>query len=83
MSEGLDASAAQRGLGLVTGHGHDPFWPNDIGQDSIALSRALGHAQVTGSYLAALARRRQAKLAAFDRGLARDAPDVVTLIPVT
>ncbi len=83
MREGLDASAAKRVLGLLTGHGRHTFWPDDIGYGSIDLSRVLGHAQVTDAYLAALARQRQAKLATFDRGLARDAPDVVTLIPVT
>ncbi|HVC39420.1 MAG TPA: TA system VapC family ribonuclease toxin [Candidatus Dormibacteraeota bacterium] len=81
--EGLDASAAKRALGLLTGHERHTFWPDDIGYDLIDLSRVLGHAQVTDSYLAALARQRQAKLATFDRGLAKDAPDVVTLIPVT
>lgn len=81
--EGLEASAAQRVLGLLTGHVRHTFWPDDIGYDSIDLSRVLGHAQVTDSYLAALARQRQSKLATFDRGLAKDAPDVVTLVPVT
>ena len=83
MREGLDATAAKRALGLLTGHVRHTFWPDDIGYDSIDLSRVLGHAQVTDSYLAALAQQRQAKLATFDRGLARDAPYVVTLIPVT
>ena len=83
MREGLDAAAAKRVRGLLTGHGRHTFWPDDIGYDSIDLSRVLGHAQVTDSYLAALAQQRQAKLATFDRGLARDAPYVVTLIPVT
>jgi len=66
MREGPDASGAKRVLGLLTGHGRDPLWPDDIGQDSIDLSRALGHAQVTDSCLADLARRRQAKLATLD-----------------
>ncbi|MHB1576469.1 MAG: TA system VapC family ribonuclease toxin [Candidatus Dormibacteria bacterium] len=83
MREGLDAGAAKRVLGLLTGHVRHTFWPDDIGYDSIDLTRVLGHAHVTDSYLAALARHRQAKLATFDRGLAREAPGVVTLIPVT
>ncbi len=81
--EGLDPSAAGRVLGLLTGHERHTFWADDLGYDSVDLSRVLGHAQVTDSYLAALARQRRGRLATFDRGLAQDAPDVVTLIPVT
>ena len=83
MRQGLDGTTSTGVLGVLTGHARHTFWPDDVAYDAIDLSRVLGHGQVTDFYLTALARRHQARLATFDRGLARDAPDVATLIPVT
>jgi hypothetical protein len=40
----------------------------------------MGHRQVTDAYLAALARRRQGRLATLDKGLAALHPDVAELL---
>lgn len=81
--EGLATIDAQRVLGMLTDHARHRFWPDDIAYQAVDLSHVVGHGQVTDAYLAALTRHRQAALATFDRGLARAASDIVTLVPVT
>ncbi|MFT4259322.1 TA system VapC family ribonuclease toxin [Microbacterium sp.] len=56
------------------------FWADDVSYADIELRGVIGHRQVTDAYLAALARRRSARLATFDRGLALAHQDAVTLI---
>lgn len=58
-----------RGLCVLPGH---VFWPDDISlldAERIDNSRLLSHAQVTDTYLLALARAHGGKLATFDRRL--------------
>ncbi len=78
---GLGSNLSVGVLAALTEHPRHRFWPADIGYDAVDMSRVLGHGQVTDAYLAALARRRGARLATFDRGLAQQADDVVTLLP--
>ena len=78
--QGLGADDALRVLGLLTSHARHVFWPDSIGYDEVDMSHVLGHQQVTDSYLVALVRRQRAQLATFDRGLAQQADDVVTLL---
>jgi len=78
--QGLGADDALRVLGLLTSHARHEFWPDSIGYDEVGMSHVLGHQQVTDSYLVALVRRQRAQLATFDRGLAQQADDVVTLL---
>lgn len=59
--------------------GYD-FWPDDISYTDVDLGPVIGHRQVTDAYLAALARKRAARLATFDRGLAALHSDVADLI---
>ena len=62
-------------LTLRTLPGH-VFWPDDIGlteAERIDASRLLTSAQVTDSYLLALARAHDGNLATFERRLVADA----------
>ncbi len=61
------------GLRMAPGH---RFWSDDISlvdEGRIDRSRLLAHAQVTDSYLLALAKAKGGKLASFDRRLVVDA----------
>ena len=65
---------------LASREGHE-FWADDLAYDEVAMTGVIGHRQVSDAYLAALARRRGARLATFDEGLASLHPDVATLVP--
>ena len=74
-SPGTPAAVAQLMVGLCALPGH-LFWPDDISlldADKIDASRILSSAQVTDSYLLALACAHGGKLATFDRRLVVDA----------
>lgn len=64
----------------LTSHSRHAFWHDDLGYTKISWAGVLGHRQVTDSYLAALARHRNGRLATFDRGLAALHADVADLI---
>jgi uncharacterized protein len=49
----------------------------------VRLDGVIGHRQVTDAYLAELARRREARLATFDKGLAALHADVAELVPTS
>jgi predicted nucleic acid-binding protein len=55
------------------------FWPDDLSYMEAQLKGITGHNQVTDAYLAALARRRNGKLATFDAALAATHSDAVLL----
>lgn len=72
---GSPASVAPVMEGLTALPGHT-FWPNDISLldgRKIAASRLADSAQVTDSYLLALACAHQGQLATFDKRLVTDA----------
>ena len=48
---------------------------------SVPIQGIIGHRQVTGAYLAQLARARASRLAAFDQAMAKLRSDVVDLVP--
>jgi len=78
--EGASAGdAAELAGGLARKINHE-FWPDDLSFDQVNLVGVIGHRQVTDSYLAALARSRNSKLATFDRGLAAQHSDVAILV---
>jgi toxin-antitoxin system PIN domain toxin len=80
--EGLGSREAGRVLSLLVNHDRHTFWPDAMGYDVVDLTDVLGHGQVTDTYLAALARFHQGRLATFDRQLAGEHSDVVTLVPL-
>jgi len=74
-SPGTPAAVAQVMAGLCALPGH-VFWPDDISlldTKKLDASRILSSAQVTDSYLLALACAHGGKLATFDRRLVTDA----------
>ena len=74
-SPGTPAAVAQLMSGLCALQGH-VFWPDDISlldTKKLDASRLLSSAQVTDSYLLALACAHGGKLATFDRRLVADA----------
>jgi uncharacterized protein len=74
-SPGTPAAVAQLMTTLRSLAGHE-FWPDDISLLDVArvdASRLLSSAQVTDSYLLALACAHGGQLATFDRRLVTDA----------
>jgi uncharacterized protein len=74
-SPGSPADVMQALAGLCSLEGHQ-FWPDDLtlrDGKRIDATRLLDHAQVTDSYLLALAVAHAGKLATFDRRLVADA----------
>ncbi|MGC2399213.1 MAG: TA system VapC family ribonuclease toxin [Acidobacteriaceae bacterium] len=74
-SPGSPAAVAEMLADLCTLPGHD-FWPGDISlldAKRVDASRLLDSAQVTDSYLLALAGAHGGQLATFDRRLVTDA----------
>lgn len=77
---GLDAGDAVTALAHHRARPGHVFWPDESGPDAESMRGVIGHRQVTDFHLASLARRRAARLATFDRGLAAAHPDVVELV---
>jgi uncharacterized protein len=74
-SPGTPAAVAELLTGLCALPGHD-FWPDDItllNSERVDSRRLLDSAQVTDSYLLALATSHGGKLATFDQRLVTDA----------
>jgi uncharacterized protein len=57
------------------------FWPDNLSYDQVVPTGILGHRQVTDSYLVALAKKRNSKLATMNEGLAAMYPMHSLLIP--
>lgn len=64
----------------VSQHPRCRFWPDSASYRDIDLADIRGHRQVTDTYLAALARVRDGRLATLDRALAARFPEVAVLI---
>ncbi len=74
-SPGTPAAVAELIAGLRSLPGHE-FWPDDLtlfDNRRIHITRLLDSAQVTDSYLLALARAHGGQMATFDRHLVADA----------
>lgn len=82
-SSPLDATSGEaiQILESLTTSPHHLFWTADFPFTTAMLRGIIGHRQVTGAYLAEMARVRGAKLATFDRGFAALHPDVAELVP--
>lgn len=79
--QGQTAQTAQTVVSALAADPRHRFWPDDISYADVALDGVIGHRQVTDAYLAGLARRRGARLATFDQGLAKQHADVAELVP--
>jgi uncharacterized protein len=81
--EGQTAEAASSVIRGVAENPRHEFWPDDVAYTDVPTAGIVGHRQVTDAYLAQLARRRAARLATFDQGVAKLHADVADLVPVT
>jgi toxin-antitoxin system PIN domain toxin len=79
--EGQSAATARQVLIDTTAHPQYEFWPDDVSYTEVPCEGIIGHRQITDAYLAQLARSRGARIATFDRGMAKLHSDVVELIP--
>ena len=79
--EGQSAATARQVLSETTSHPRHEFWPDDVPYTEVPCVGIIGHRQITDAYLAQLARVRGARMATFDRGMAKLHTDVVELIP--
>ena len=79
--EGQPAATAQAVLNGATGDTRHEFWPDDAGYADVPIQGIIGHRQVTGAYLAQLARARGSRLATFHQAMAKPHDDVADLIP--
>jgi uncharacterized protein len=74
-SPGTPAAVAELMAAFLRHPGHE-FWPDDLtllGNEGVDAARLLDSAQVTDTYLLALAAAHGGKLATFDRQLVTDA----------
>ena len=80
LREGATSGQALHLLQAVCARPDHDFWPDDLSYGSVRLAGVIGHRQVTGAYVAALARARGGRLVTLDRGLAALHPDVADLV---
>lgn len=81
LREGQPAATAWAILAGTAGHPQHEFWPDGLPYTDVPVQGIIGHRQVTDAYLAQLARARGARLASFDRAMAKVHGDVVELVP--
>ena len=79
--EGQSAALARAVLSRITASPRHEFWRDDVQYTDVPVEGLIGHRQVTDAYLAQLARNRGARLATFDRTMARLHKDVTDLVP--
>lgn len=80
---GATAADAVMVLASVTGPARHEFWPDELPYTDVELRGVVGHRQVTGAYLAALARSRGGQLVTLDRALTVLHPGVAVALDVS
>jgi len=81
ISEGQPPSAARNLLDGISAHPRHEFWPDDVPYADVPTQGIVSHRQVTGAYLAQLARTHGGRLATFDQATAKLHHDVAELVP--
>jgi toxin-antitoxin system PIN domain toxin len=79
--EGQPASAARNLLSGISAHPRHEFWADTVPYADVPTQGIVGHRQLTGAYLAQLARVRGGRLATFDQATAKLHHDVADLVP--
>jgi toxin-antitoxin system PIN domain toxin len=79
--EGQPASAARNLLSGISVHPRHEFWPDTVPYADVPTQGIVGHRQLTGAYLAQLARVHGGRLATFDQATAKLHHDVADLVP--
>jgi uncharacterized protein len=67
---GATAESAKQLLESISALPRHEFWPDDVSYLDMQTTGIIGHRQVTGAYLALLARRHAGSLATMDQALA-------------
>lgn len=67
---GASARSAKQLLESISALPRHEFWPDDVSYLEMPTTGIIGHRQVTGAYLALLARRHAGALATMDQALA-------------
>jgi predicted nucleic acid-binding protein len=78
-----EGSSAVEAVGVLDAFRSQPwhrFWPDELPYRLDDLHGVIGHRQVTGAYLVALARAHDAAVVTLDRGLAALHPDHTLLL---
>ena len=81
LRNGKGALDALTALDKIVSLPQHTFWSDEISYTPGVLAGAIGHRQVTDSYLAALAAHFGGSLVTLDKGLAALHPDTAVLIP--
>ena len=79
--EGQGAATARTVLVQAAASPRHEFWPDDVPYADVPVQGIVGHRQVTGAYLAQLARARGGRIATFDQAMAKLHGDVADLVP--
>ena len=79
--EGQAAATARAVLVQAAASPRHEFWPDDVPYADVPVQGIVGHRQVTGAYLAQLARARGGRIATFDQAMAKLHGDVADLVP--
>jgi uncharacterized protein len=77
--DAVSPRAAVQALGEITSLPGHQFWEDDLqvgGLSGFASNALIGHRQVTDAYLIELAKRRKAKVATLDAGMADLLPEL-------
>jgi uncharacterized protein len=82
MSVDKSAAAAWRTLGKIDALSYHEFWNDGLSYTEVPHRHLQGPKQVTDAWLAALARRKNARLATFDSALAALHADVAECLPI-
>lgn len=81
-AENATADAAWNTLRQVSAHPNHEFWNDGLDYQEVPHKMLQGAKQVTDAWLAALARKRKARLATFDAALHALHSDVTEKIPI-
>ena len=81
LRKGIGTTSALAALDRIAALPQHTFWPDEISYTPRVLAGAIGHRQVTDSYLAALADHFGGSLVTLDKGLAALHHDTAVLIP--
>jgi uncharacterized protein len=80
---GRPAIGARNLLDGLGAHPRHEFWPDDVSYSDVPTQGVVGYRQLTGAYLAQLARVHGGRLATFDQATAKLHHDVAELVPDT
>ena len=79
--EGQLASVARDVVNGICANERHEFWPDSVPYSDVPTQGIVGHRQMTGAYLAQLARAHGSRLATLNQAMATLHQDVAELVP--